>query len=271
MNRRSSFALLKIALVASVASASPLAPAWGDDPDETKRSEPGKEEKKEPKPGELDDAPRVEDLVPFDKLDEELAKELRKVTENASVRHHVEKSTIRCTADTYAWLLRKLPLASVAARELDVGKYAIEDKGGSRFSIDDTEGARADCERVFEDEGRVVIVARGSVEALLLPKTKGTGVIVTRWRQDKQDRKRVATDCFVFFRVTNEALHALSAPFRDSLGKILGGKLDGLVGSASKVACEVDKDPDKVLQALSRSKKLKDEELEEFRRKFLLN
>ncbi|MBI3724770.1 hypothetical protein HY251_12570 [bacterium] len=262
---------LALAAILAAFVSAPLA-LRGDEPpkkEEPKKDDASKEkEKDKEKPDE--DSPKAEDLVPFEKLEVDLRKELWKVTRRYTVRRRLDEKTIHCTADTYGWLLRRLPLASVASRELELGKYVIEGKGEAKFSIDDTEGAQADCERVFEEDGRIVIVARGSVEGVLLPKTKGTGVIVCRWREDKDDKKKVATECFVFFRVASDELHALTAPFRDALGKVLGGKLDGLVGTATKIACEIEKDPDKVRRALVRSKKLKDEEIDEFRRKFLL-
>lgn len=212
-----------------------------------------------------------EELVPFEKLEVNLRDELWKVTQRYTIRRKTDETTVKCSVDTYEWLLPRLPLASVASRELDLGKYVIEDKGEKKFSIDDTEGAFASCECVFEEKGRRVIVARGTIEGKLLPKTKGTGVIVLRWKEDPKDKKQTITDCFVFFRVASDSLHLLSTPFREQLGKILGGKLDGLVTCAANVSAAIDKDPDKVLKALEKSKKLKDEEIDTYKKKFLLH
>jgi hypothetical protein len=215
-------------------------------------------------------AQTAEELIPFEKLDVDLRDELWKVTQRYTIRRKADEKSVKCAVETYEWLLPRLPLASVASRELDLGKYVVEDKGGKKFSIDDTEGAFASCECVFEEKGRRVIVARGTVEGKVLPKTKGTGVIVVRWKEDPKDKKKTLTDCFVFFRVASDSLHLLSAPFRDQLGKILGGKLDGLITCAADVSAAIDKDPDKVLKALEKSKKLKDAEIDAFRKKFLL-
>ena len=73
----------------------------------------------------------------------DLREELWKVTQRYTVRRKVEEKKVACTTDTYDWLLEHLPLSSVAARELDLGKYVIEDKGEKKFSIDDTDGAFA--------------------------------------------------------------------------------------------------------------------------------
>jgi hypothetical protein len=232
-------------------------------------------------------AQEAEELVPFEKLDVELRKELWKVSKKFTVRRKVDEQKIACSSDTYEWLLLHLPLASVAARELDLGKYVIEDRGDRKFSIDDADGAFATCERIFEERpqdapraetanvgsstpGRVVVVARGTVESDVIPKTPGTGVIVVRWKSEPDDRKHVLTEAFVFFRVTSESLHLVSGPFRDKLGGIVGAKLESLVACAGKVSAEVEKDPARVLAALERSKKVKDAELAEFKRKFIL-
>lgn len=215
------------------------------------------------------DKTEAEDLVPFEKLDVPLRKELWKVCKKFTVRRTVPERRVKCPRTTYEWLLKHLPLASVAARELDLGKYVIEDKGEGKFSIDDAAGAFAVCERVHEEEGRVVIVARGTVESDVIPKTPGTGVIIVRYKPDPADAKQTLTDAFVFFRVTSESLHLASGPFRDKLGGLLGDKLDGLVTCAVKVSEACEKDASKVLTALERSKKVKDEELTAFKRKFI--
>ena len=212
-----------------------------------------------------------EELIPFEKLEVELRDELWKVTQRYTVRRKIDEQTVKTRPETYEWLLDHLPLASVAARELDLGKYVIEGKGEKKFSIDDTDGAFASCEVVHRDPDRLVVVARGEVEPKPLPKVKGTGVIIVRWKKDPKDEKKTLTDCHIFFRVASESLHRVSTPFRDTLGKILGSKIEGFVGCAIKVSESTEKDPEKVHKALEKSKKLKEEELDAFKKKFLLN
>jgi hypothetical protein len=216
-------------------------------------------------------AQTAEELVPFEKLEVELREELWKVTQRYTVRRKIDEQAVKTRPETYEWLLDHLPLASAAARELDLGKYVIEDKGEKKFSIDDTEGAFAACEVVHRAADRIVVVARGEVEPKPLPKVKGTGVIVVRWKKDPKDEKKTLTDCHIFFRVASESLHRVSTPFRDTLGKILGSKIEGFVGCAMKVSEGTEKDPEKVFKALEKSKKLKDDELDAFKKKFLLN
>lgn len=216
-------------------------------------------------------AQSAEELIPFEKLEVGLRDELWKVTQRYTVRRKLDEKTVKCPPGSYEWLLDHLPLASVASRELDLGKYVIEDKGEKKFSIDDTDGAFASCEVVFREAGRLVIVARGEVEPKPLPKVKGTGVIVVRWKKDPKDEKQTLTDAHVFFRVSSESLHRLSSAFRDTLGKILGTKIDNFVGCAIKVSELSEKDPDKVVKALEKSKKLKDEDLEAYKKKFTLH
>lgn len=216
-------------------------------------------------------AQTAEELVPFEKLDVALRDELWKVTQRYTVRRKLDEQTVQCPVDTYDWLLDHLPLASVAARELDLGKYVIEGKSDKKFSIDDADGAFANCEVVFREKGRLVIVARGTVEPKPLPKVKGTGVIIVRWKKDPNDDKKTLADCHIFFRVASESLHRIATPFRDTLGKVLGQKIEGFVGCAVKVSELSEKDPDKVEKALERSKKIKDDELDAFKKRFLLH
>ncbi len=233
-------------------------------------------------------AQSAEELIPFEKLDVDLRDELWKITQRYTVRRKLEERTVKCTAETYEWLLQHLSLASVAARELDLGKYVIEDKEVEKdkddkektakekqqkkpFTIDDKDGAQATCERVFEEKGRIVILAKGELEPKPLPKVKGTGVIIVRWKEDPKEKKQTLADCYVFFRVSNDALHRVSQPFRETLGKFLGTRLEGLVDCAVKVGELSDKDPDKVEKALEKSKKVKDDDLDAFKKKFLLN
>lgn len=120
-----------------------------------------------------------------------------------------------------------------------------------------------------------------------MPRTRGTGVIVVRYREetdaeradreklDKEDGRAsepypiVVADCRVFFRVDDAFLHLVSTAFRRTLGRILGDKLDGLAQCAGKVAEVVDHDPKKVWDALQ-GEKIPAEELEEFRKRFIV-
>ena len=62
-------------------------------------------------------AQEAEELIPFEKLEVDLRDELWKITQRYTVRRKLDERTVKCTADTYEWLLQHLPLASVAARE----------------------------------------------------------------------------------------------------------------------------------------------------------
>lgn len=234
------------------------------------------------------DNPKAEDLIPFEKLEVKLRQELWRVTQRYTIRKSVEDVTVRCHAQSYGWLLKHLGLASVAARKLDLGKYVIEDKADGTFSIDDRDGAFAACERAWTDDGRSVIVARGHLEGALLPKVKGTGVIVVRYNEETKEEKaarearakkedkepepgpRLFADCRIFFRVEDDFLHLASQAFRRTLGKLLGEKMEGLVSCAARVAEVVDKDPRKVWDAIQ-GQKLPEAELEEFQKKFLVH
>lgn len=234
------------------------------------------------------DNPKAEDLIPFEKLEVKLRNELWRVTQRYTIRRSVEDVTVRCHTESYGWLLKHLALASVASRKLDLGKYVIEDKDDGTFSIDDRDGAFAACERAWTEEGRAVIVARGHIEGALLPKVKGTGVIVVRYREETKDEKaerearakkddkepepgpHLFADCRIFFRVEDDFLHLASQAFRRTLGKLLGDKMEGLVNCAAKVAEVVDRDPKKVWDAIQ-NQKLPAAELEEFSKKFLVH
>jgi hypothetical protein len=233
------------------------------------------------------DGPTAEELIPFEKLEVDLRNELWRVTQRYTIRRSLEVTPAHCHLSTYTWLIGHLGLASTAVRKLRMGEYVIEDKAEGRFSIDDRDGAFASCERAFEERGRVVIVARGTVEGALLPRVHGTGVIVVRYREETDDERAerskrerqdghepdpwpiVSADCRVFFRVDDSFLHLASTPFRRTLGRILGDKLDGLAQCAGKVSEVVDHDPRKVWDAIQ-GEKLPATEIEEFRTKFMV-
>ena len=80
------------------------------------------------------------------------------------------------------------PWAGVASRwlrALDLGDYAIVDNPDGSFTIDDKLGARARCTRALDQDGVLVVIARGVLDVSSLPTINGTGVILVRYSPAK--------------------------------------------------------------------------------------
>ncbi|MCO5171573.1 MAG: hypothetical protein M9894_35165 [Planctomycetes bacterium] len=163
------------------------------------------------------------------------------------------REQVRCRAGVYRFLLGRLALAARAVDALGLegtGRYLVEDAGAGRFTIDDRAGATADCSRAWDEEGLLVVVARGRLDVPVLPRILGTGVIVVRYAPTPDDPGLVAARAHVLFRLSNRLLRALSTPVREVLARVLRDKLALLVRTASALAEALERDPAGVLATL---------------------
>lgn len=212
----------------------------------------------------------AEELIPFKKLKPELRKELWTVAKRYTVRRKVKEQVIDCRESTFHYLLRRLPMASRLVRHLKLGKYVIKSREKNGFSITDSEGAFANCEIVFQESNRIVIVARGYIETGIFPKVYGTGVIIIRTSQTKNSKGKdaIKADCRVYFRLRDKYLHQATKAFRKSLGRVIEKRLLLFVDCARKIAVQIAISPKKVFEAM---KQLKEEAavLADFKRRFL--
>jgi hypothetical protein len=211
-----------------------------------------------------------EELIPFKKLKPELRKELWKVTKRPTVRRKVKEQTVKCKEATFHYLMRRLPLASRLVRHMKLGKYVIKKLENDGFSITDSEGAFANCEIVFQEANRIVIVARGYIETGIFPKVYGTGVIIIRTSQslDAKGKANIKADCRVYFRLRDKFLHFATKAFQRTLGRVIEKRLLTFVDCARKIAEQIAVSPKKVLTALEELKesaKLR----ADFKRRFL--
>ena len=115
---------------------------------------------------------------------------------------------------------------------------------------------------------RAIIVARGHVEAPLIPKVFGTGIIIIGTGVDPGDPSNIRTNCWNYFRLKSRALHRVSRAFRKTLGKVIERRLVAFVECAQTIAELVRKDPQKVYDTM---KKLEVEEsqLDDFKSRYL--
>jgi hypothetical protein len=193
--------------------------------------------------------------------------ELVSVTSDPTVDAEVS-GEVRASPRVYRFLLTRLPFAARAIQALELpqaGRYEIEDRGAGRFSIDDTAGAYASCTRPWDEEGNVVVIARGHLDVPVLPRVLGTGVIVTRWGPSSDDPAVLAARCRVLFRLNSRVLHALTAPVRELLARVVEDKLALLVRSATLLAEAVERDPAAVLAAVERAGTASAADLQAFR------
>jgi hypothetical protein len=210
--------------------------------------------------------------VALERVAEPDRRELLEVTGAPTVDCQVEE-TVRASTTVYRFLLAHLAFASRAIEALDLdgtGRYAIEDAGDGRFTIDDHAGAFATCSRPSDEDGLLVVLARGHVEVPVLPRVLGTGVIVVRYEPSEDDPGLLRARCRILFRLTNRLLHALTAPLRDTLSRVLADKLSLLIRSASALAVVVERDPWAVLAAVERAGTASAEDLAAYRQALLL-
>lgn len=210
--------------------------------------------------------------VALERVAEPDRRELLEVTGAPTVDCQVEE-TVRASAGVYRFLLAHLAFASRAIEALDLdgtGRYAIEDTGGGRFTIDDHAGAFATCSRPSDEDGLLVVLARGHVEVPVLPRVLGTGVIVVRYEPTEDDPGLLRARCRILFRLSNRLLHALTSPLRDALSRVLADKLSLLIRSASALAVVVERDPWAVLAAVERAGTASAEDLAAYREALLL-
>lgn len=207
----------------------------------------------------------------LERVPERLRPLVERVTSDASARCELSERAVESSTRVYRALLRRLPLASRILSALELGEYTIEELPDGRFEIDDRSGARAVCERALDEQGRMVVVARGRLDVPVLPTIRGTGVILI----DYPERPAAAgggltCSAAVAFRVENGLLHRVSRALGDTLAQVLEQKLARLVQAAIALSEEIAADPADVYARLRASGELEEEELTEFRELFLL-
>lgn len=210
--------------------------------------------------------------VALERIAEPERREVLEVTGAPTVDCRVEE-TIRASTTVYRFLLAHLAFASRAIEALDLdgtGRYAIEDTGDGRFTIDDHAGAFATCSRPADEDGLLVVLARGHVDVPVLPRVLGTGVIVVRYARTPEDPGLLRASCRILFRLSSRLLHALTSPLRDALSAVLADKLSLLIRSASALAVVVERDPWAVLAAVERAGTASPADLAAYREALLL-
>lgn len=235
------------------------------------------------------DAPKTKpkrEAVPIDRLVEATQVAAARITRAPTVGCALPLRKLRSRPSVYRYMLTHLPLASRWLKALGKGDYVIKALPGGGFSIDDKAGATADCSFALEESGLLVVLAKGRLEVPVLPRIRGSGVILVRYRkttikvvETKRDAEgkevkttvthpALETRAQVDFRVQSRLLHALGRAFRGSLQGVLTQKLEQLVGAAIHLAQEVHLRPTGVYRKLKAAKASK-ADLLAFKKKFL--
>lgn len=211
----------------------------------------------------------AQDAVPTKRLAESVRAEVRAITADPTVRAVISSRPVRCSARVYRSLLAHLPVASRWLRALGMGDYGITDlPAEGAFFIDDKLGAKAACERALDEEGTLVVVARGTIDVAVLPQIRGVGVILIRYTPAADEPGILDCRATVDFRLDNGLLRFLSRPFKRTLDGVLTEKLDALVRSATALGEAIDADPVRVYDKLGAAGASK-ADLETFRKRYL--
>ncbi|HBP20962.1 MAG TPA: hypothetical protein DEA08_24645 [Planctomycetes bacterium] len=220
------------------------------------------------------DQPREEDWR--ERIPEALRVEVLRVERDATVKTRIPARDVESSPAVYRYLLTHLPQSARWLRSLKLGDYAIEDRPKGRFHIDDQAGAVALGERALDEPGRLCVVARGRLEVRILPRIRGTGVILVTYPRvarpaqgERPARQVLRCGAEVAFRVESEVLHRLSRPIRSVLARVLRSKMADLVAAATGLAEAIHQDPSAVYRRLERAK-ASEEDLAAFRRQFLV-
>ncbi|MBL4849054.1 MAG: hypothetical protein JKY65_26315 [Planctomycetes bacterium] len=199
--------------------------------------------------------------------------EIERVRQDATVSCALKARPVHSTEEVYRYLLTRLPLASRWLAALDLGDYGLTDLPNQRFQIDDKAGAKAEGERVLSEPGRLVVIARGTLEVPLLPKIRGVGVILIRFPQATatktgQGPAPLVCSAKVAFRVKGRLFHGIGRALQRILRRVLRSKLDALVTSATALAESITRDPTGTYLRLKQAK-ASAEDLRAFRARFL--
>ena len=205
----------------------------------------------------------------WEEVPADVRSEVRTVVEDPTARSAVEHRRVVCAPRTYRHLLDHLPLAAVLldALELEGGEYTITDAPDDGFTIDDRNGARADCARLAAEPGRLLVIARGSID-LGVTTVEGTGVIAVRYEEVEEGRG-LRCSIHVDFRLNGRWLRALTSPLRRALDRALSDKLEALITSATHLPEAIERDTVGVYQALARLRGVDRERLLDYRAGFL--
>lgn len=223
-----------------------------------------------------DAKPKADEKPWHERVAKALRSEVDEVRERPTVQTAVKARIVRSSPEVYRTLLTRLPQSARWLEALELGSYTIEDRPEGRFYINDRAGASAIGERALNEAGLLCVLARGRLEVSLLPKIRGTGVILVRFPEVKTKRgpgaakagSALRCEAEVWFRVESKVLHGLSRPFQRMLARVLRSKLNALVASATELAERVTKDPVAVYRALERAK-VPAADLKAYRRAFL--
>jgi hypothetical protein len=204
----------------------------------------------------------------IDRVPAKLRAEIRAVQAEATVHAKLPKRAVRSKAAAFRTLLGRLPQSSRWLRALKLGDYAVADLPDKSFSIDDKSGAKAVCTRALDEEGLLVIVAKGTLDVPVLPSILGTGVIVVRYAPTPNTTGTLSCEAVVDFRLRSGLLHMLSRPFKRTLSQVIVAKLAALIRSAVDLSEAIERDPVAVYRKLEQAN-ADTADLKAFRLRFL--
>lgn len=214
-----------------------------------------------------DPAPdKSDDPIPFERLSTEDVEKVRFVVKRRTLARKIRTPSVTSDLKTYSCLLDRLPLAAAAVRALGLQDYVLKRLDERSFEGSDGAGVEGTLTEVFRDEGRRVYYGVGRYKSRILGTYRGKVLLVLQYGPGAEGK--IDNHIWLWVRVRSRIVGPIIRALSPIIGPIVDRKSQYLISAASTLAERASADPAAVYKDIQKSKKLTEEEIEEFRRLF---
>lgn len=208
--------------------------------------------------------------VPLESLSETQRRKVEHVLADVAAVVPLEAEDVRSRPEIYDFLLTEMPFTGGVVRELNRGKWEItrdpEDPRKEVFQVLDPAGMRLRFELVLREPTRRLYVSTGVFSMRPLPPLEGSTLVVMR---AEPAGEVLRTDATVYVRVETPFYANMAKGVRGTVESVVRERAGYFIRAARWVAEEAARRPEWLHLQVAGSRKVDQEVLEDFRKKFL--
>ena len=154
---------------------------------------------------------------------------------------------------------------SATLRAMKIANYVIKHEKNETYSYDDGKGLKGTYEVVYSDKGQRYYYGSGKYKGMII-KLIGKGLILSKFRIDKNVPNRVYLDANVYAKIENMLLRVLMKILKPIVIPLIDKKINKFIKEFQGLVEEIAMHPEKIYQSVKESGYASDNDLEEFKR-----